>query len=51
MKLIDLITELSNGEYHDVVQVLNESGEVYDVLSVEYDPEAKTTYVKIELAE
>jgi hypothetical protein len=33
------------------VQVLSEDGNVFDIVTVEYDPEAGVTYIKVEFAE
>jgi hypothetical protein len=33
------------------VQVLTEDGDVYDIVTVEYDPAAEVTYLKCESAE
>ena len=60
MKLSRLVTFLHNvrdetGQFFTVrdkpVQVLTEDGDVFDIASLEYDPEAGVTYIKVELAE
>jgi hypothetical protein len=49
-----LATELSD-EIMDngtkPVQVLSEDGNVFDIVTIEHDPEAGVTYIKVELAE
>jgi hypothetical protein len=50
LKLVDSCSEVDRDAERKPVQILTEDGDVFDVVAVEYDPEADVTYLKVELA-